>query len=325
MAYRMKGADQEQQAGGTGHLDGLLPLFRELNGLKRVRVAGKNGSWAERLFLRAWTRLVAQEDIGQVAREETAAAVVATLLAGIDAEVLAAGGVPPGARLEILQRAFDTPARPLPPTLADTLRATLTDEPARSPTAAVPSFVPLLAAQPRAGATRPGHPRVMLEPAENHAEHCAVVAVNGVLAAGVFGADLAGPFLTGLAHHLHNAYLPDAGDAGDALLGEHQRPLMDFCRARALRELPAFLHEPVRRCLTSVYRADTPEARAFQAADSVDRVLEMEWHARSAAFTLETALDEMDIIHPGPVQAFQLEVTRTLRLHSMSQPLPPCN
>ncbi len=80
--------------------------------------------------------------------------------------------------------------------------------------AAVPPFVPLLAAQPRAGATRPGHPRVILEPAENHAEHCAVVAVNGVLAAGVFGADPAGPFLTGLAHHLHNAYLPDAGDAG---------------------------------------------------------------------------------------------------------------
>ena len=321
----MEGTDQGQPAEKIGQLDRLLPLFRELNGLKRVRVAGKNGSWAERLFVRAWARLIAQEEIGQIAREETASAVVATLLAGIDAEVLAAGGLSSGARLEILQRAFDLVCRPLPPALTDALRATLTDEPVRQPAAAVPPFVPLLAAQPRAGATRPGYPRVMLEPAENHAEHCAVVAVNGVLAAGVFGADLAGPFLTGLAHHLHNAYLPDAGDAGDSLLGEHQRPLMDFCRARALRELPAFLHEPVLHCLTSVYRADTPEARAFQAADSVDRVLEMEWHARSAAFTLETALGEMDIIHPGPVQAFQLEVTRTLRVHSMSQPLPPCN
>ena len=301
-------------AEGVGRLDGLLPLFRELNGLKRVRVAGKTGSWAERLFVRAWARLIAEEEVGQVAREETASAVVATLLAGIDAEVLANGGIPAEAHLEILRRAFDAASASLAPALARSLRATLTAGPTRRPTAAVPPFVPLLAAQPRAGATRPGYPRVMLEPAENHAEHCAVVAVNGVLAAGVFGADLAGPFLTGLAHHLHNAYLPDAGDAGDSLLGDHQRPLMNHCRARALRELPAFLHEPIRQCLTAVYRADTPEARAFQAADSVDRVLEMEWHARSAAFTLETALGKMDIIHPGPVQAFQREVVRALGL-----------
>ncbi len=323
----MKGIDHEQQTEGVGHLDHLLPLFRELNGLKRVRVAGKAGSWAERLFVRAWTRLVAGEDAGQIAREETASAVVATSLAGIDAEVLAAGGIPEGARLEIFRRAFDTACQPLSPALAGSLRATLTAEPTRKPIAAavVPAFVPLLAAQPRAGATRPGYPRVMLEPAENHAEHCAVVAVNGVLAAGVFGADPAGPFLTGLAHHLHNAYLPDAGDAGDSLLGEQLRPLMDTFRARALQELPVFLHVPIRQCLTAVYRADTPEARAFQAADSVDRVLEMEWHARSAAFTLQVAFGEMDIIHPGPVQAFQLEVMRALGLTSIVRSSLPCN
>ena len=304
---------QDQQTRGFDELAGLLPLFRELNGLKRLRVAGKNGSWAERLFVRAWARLIAGEDAGQVVREETAAALVATTLAGIDAEVLAAGGIPPGARVEILQRAFDLVSRPVDPALAESLRATLTDEPNGEPTAEVPPFVSLLAAQPRAGATRPGYPRIMLEPAENHAEHCAIVAVNGVLAAGVFGADPVEPFSTSLAHHLHNAYLPDAGDAGDSLLGEHQRPLMENCRARASQELPAVLREPVHQCLTAVYRADTPEARAFQAADSVDRVLEMEWHARSAAFTLQTALGEMDIIHPGPVQAFQLEVMRALR------------
>ncbi len=295
-------------------LGGLLPLFRELNGLKRIRVAGKDGSWAGRLFVRSWARLVSGEDVGRVAREETTAAVVATLLAGIDAAVLADGGIPAGVRLEILQRVFDAAGRPVSPALAEALRATLTDAVARPPMASVPAFVPLLAAQPRAGATRPGHPRVILEPAENHAEHCAVVAVNGVLAAGVFDADPAGPFLTGLAHHLHNAYLPDAGDAGDTLLGEHLRPLMEHYRTRALQELPTFLHEPIRQCLTTVYRADTPDARAFQAADSVDRVLEMEWHARSAAFTLKVALGEMDIIHPGPVQAFQREVTRAMGL-----------
>ncbi len=319
----MNGGDRGQQTEGVEHLDRLLPLFRELNGLKRVRVAGKNGSWAERLFVRAWTRLIAGEEVGRVACEETASAVVATSLAGIDAEVLAAGGIPKSARLEILQRAFDAASHPLSPALADILRATLMDEPNRKPPTDVPSFVQFLTAQPRAGATRPGWPRIMLEPAENHAEHCAVVAVSGVLAAGAFGADLAEPFLIGLAHHLHNAYLPDAGDAGDFLLGEHQRPLMETFRAQALQELPAFLHEPIRHCLTAVYRADTPEARAFQAADSVDRVLEMEWHARSAAFTLDLALGEMDIIHPGPVQAFQLEVMRAMDLNPRPRPLSP--
>ena len=321
----MSSTDGELGAAGAQQLDGLLPLFRELNGLKRIRTAGKTGSWAERLFIRAWVRFLAREDIGQVAREETASAVVATSLAGIDAAVLASGGVPTEARLEIFQRAFDTVCAPLAPALVVALRATLTGEPLREPTATVPPFVPLLAAQPRAGATRPGYPRVILEPAENHAEHCAIVAVNGVLAAGVFGADPAGPFLTGLAHHLHNAYLPDAGDAGDVLLGEHLPSLMEHFRAQALQELPAFLHEPVRRSLTAVYRADTPDARAFQAADSVDRVLEMEWHARSAAFTLDVALGEMDIIHPGPVQAFQLEVMRALRLPISQPPSSPCN
>ena len=320
----MSGIDGNSTEEGTHRLDGLLPLFREINGLKRIRVAGKAGSWAERLFVRSWTRLIAGEDVGQVAREETASAVVATLLAGIDAEVLRDGGVPTAARLAILQRAFDAACCPLDPASAAALRATLTGEPIRQPEVTVPPFVPLLAAQPRAGATRPGHPRVILEPAENHAEHCAVVAVNGALAAGAFGADPAEPFLTGLAHHLHNAYLPDAGDAGDSLLREHQRPLIEHYRARALQEIPTFLHEPIRRSLTAIYRADTPEARAFQAADSMDRVLEMEWHARSGAFTLEIALDEMDIIHPGPVQAFQLEVIRTLGLKSPRQFLSPC-
>ena len=310
----MQEADHELPVEASNALARLLPLFRELNGLKRLRVAGKDGSWAQRLFVRAWARLIAGEDAGQVAREESARAVVATLLAGIDEEVLAAGRVPAETRREILLRAFDAAARPLPAAPAGFLRAALPDEPARTPTAATPPFVSLLIAQPRAGATRPGRPRVILEPAENHAEHCAVVAVNGVLAAGVFGADLAGPFLTGLAHHLHNAYLPDAGDAGDSLLGDYQRPLMDACRARALQELPAFLHGPIRHGLQAVYQAGTPAARAFQTADSVDRVLEMEWHARSAAFTLDVALGEMDIIHPGPVQAFQLEVMRALRL-----------
>ena len=296
----------------AGALADLLPLLRELNHLKRIRVAAATGSWAERAFTRAWGRLAAGHDLEQVAREETARAVAATLLAGIDAEVLRAGGVDGSARREIMRRAFDAAARPLAPAFAGTLRETLASETPHPAPVPVPAFVGLLARQPRAGATRPGRGRVVLEPAENHAEHCAVVAFNGVLAASVFGADPALPFLAGLSHHLHNARLPDAGDAGDVLLGEHLRPLMETFRAAALAELPPGLQEAARGSLDVVFRADSPEARAFQAADSLDRVLEMEWHARSAAFMLDVALGDMDIIHPGPVQAFQREVMRAV-------------
>ena len=293
-------------------LAGLLGLFRELNNLKRIRVAGRPGSLAERLFIRAWDRLINGEEPGRVALEESARAVAATLLAGIDARVLRDGGLDADVRRAVAEGAFDAAAGAVAPDLAARLRAALASEDFSGASAPSAVFVARLAAQPRAGATRPGHPRVVLEPTENHAEHCAVVAVNGVLAAGVFGADPAEPFLTGLAHHLHNAYLPDAGDAGDVLLGERLKPLIETFRARSLAELPASLHAPIRRSLEAVYRADYPEARAFQAADSLDRVLEMEWHARSAAFTLEVALGDMDIIHPGPVQAFQLEVMRVV-------------
>lgn len=240
---------------------------------------------------------------------ETARALVAVQLAGVDAAVLKDGGLPSQARIEIMERAFNASAPVLPPDFASRLRASLSPD-ARTATGEVSRFVELLSAQPRAGATRPGHQRVILEPTESHAQHCALVAVNAVLASALYGADAGEAFLTGLSHHFHNAYLPDAGDAGDALLGEHLKPLMETFRARALEQLPPNLAQKVRACLDNVYRSDTPVSQAFQTADSLDRVLEMEWHARSAAFTLDVALQEMDIIHPGPVQAFQLEIMR---------------
>jgi hypothetical protein len=120
--------------------------------------------------------------------------------------------------------------------------------------------------------------------------------------------------LTGLCHHFHNAYLPDAGDAGDHLIGEQLQPLQQAFRAKAIAQLPPSLQESARAALEPVYRSDTPVSRSFQTADVLDRVLEMDWHARSSAFTLSVALDEMDIVHPGPVQAFQAEIMRTVGL-----------
>ena len=289
-----------------------LPLFRELNDLKRIRSANAFGSVAERLFRRSWSRLVAGETLEIVAFSETANAVIAAKLAGIDAAVLAQGGLNAHERLTILQRAFDASAAVLPAAFAARLRAQISAEPLGSLTSqdGEMEFVERLAMQPRAGATRPNHARVVLEPTENHAEHCAIVAVNGALASSLYEADAGVAFLTGLSHHFHNAYLPDAGDAGDALLGEHHANLMRTFRERALGQLPFDLAERARASLDNVYRSDTPASKAFQVADSLDRVLEMEWHARSAQFTLDLALEEMDIIHPGPVQAFQLEIMR---------------
>ena len=316
----------------------FLPLFRQLNDLKRIRVAGAVGSLAERLFRRSWSRLVAGESLEIVALSETANAVIAAKLAGIDAAVLCDGGLNQAQQLKILQRAFDASAAILPDEFAARLRAHIAANQSDSPTirdvdneeswrdlevreivlrqsqsqleSRDAEWVERLARQPRAGATRPGIARIVLEPAENHAEHCAIVAVNGALAASLYSADAGAAFLTGLSHHFHNAYLPDAGDAGDALLGEHHAALMRTFRERALSQLPPDLAQRARASLDSVYRSDTPESKAFQVADSMDRVLEMEWHARSAEFTLAVALEEMDIIHPGPVQAFQLEIMR---------------
>ena len=313
----------------------LLPLFRQLNDLKRIRVADKNGSIAQRLFVRSWARLVAGEPLETVALSETANAVVAAKLAGIDAQILRDGGVGELALLAILQRAFDAGAGVLPAPFAARLRAQIsTESDARPKVHDTPKvhdsdnsmesgarlkvhdsddaleFVELLARQPRAGATRPGHARVVLEPTENHAEHCAIVAVNCVLASSLYGADAGEAFLTGMSHHFHNAYLPDAGDAGDVLLGEYHAPLLQTFRERSIAQLPDELAQQARAALDNVFRADTPASKSFQVADSLDRVLEMEWHARSAEFTLSVALEEMDIIHPGPVQAFQLEIMR---------------
>ncbi len=285
----------------------LLPLFRELNDLKRIRVAGRAGSLAERLFLRAWARLAEGEDLAQIALSETAHAVASARLAGIDAAVLTDGGFSDEERIAVLRSGLRAVAGPLDRQLAANLCAALRADPmpeASNP----PPFALLLAQQPRAGATRPGFRRVVLEPAENHADHCGLVAVYGVLAAPLYGADPARAFLSGLSHHLHNAYLPDAGDAGDVLLGDALKPLMDRFRAQAIAELPRVLQQPVRDALAVVYSAGTPEGKTFQTADVLDRVLEMEWHASSAAFTLGIALEDMDIVHPGPVQAFQREI-----------------
>ena len=243
-----------------------------------------------------------------VARIVTAASLVACQLGAIDDDVLAEVGVAPERRAAILLEAFDAAVANVP----DARVAWLRPRPGQAwPSAAViPVFVDALASQPRAGATASGHPRLVLEPSESHSEHCLAVAVVGVLLAGREGADPSRVFLAGLAHHLHNARLPDSGFAGELLLGESLVPIMRDLFEREIATLPPTLAEAVRDALRTIVDADTPEGRAFHIADVFDRVLQVRYHDRAARFRAEQALDDLDLVHAGPLQSFHKSALR---------------
>ncbi len=339
-------ADAESHAGA--HLAALVPLARECNTLKRVHAAGRAGSWAARAFARAWAALAAGEPAEEVMQAELGAAVVATRLGAIDAEFLREEHLPPAQARDVLRRGWDAATAPLRraadcapdasgwPSPYEALLTTaalgdghvdeahlapgLLDYAGRVAHAHPPAFVARLAAQPRAGPTRPDTPRLMLVPMESHAEHCWAVAVTGALVAPAYDADPARVFLAGLAHHLANAWLPDAGDAADVALGNALAGLVPALRERALAELSPELRDAVEDALTVPPDTHVADAHAFHAADALDRVLEMEWFARAAAFTLGTALGEgagaFDVLHPGPNQDVERAALRAAGLYA---------
>lgn len=284
-------------------LAAVRPLLVEVGDAKRVRVASAPGSLAEQAFARTWARLVAGEEPADVALSETAAAVCRARLAGIDGAVLRGAGLSAAEAQEVLLRAFDEVTAALPGAAALRAHVRLLD-PAGPP----PSLVDTLSRQPRAGATCPGKPRLVVEPPESHGDHCLTTAVYGALLAPVFGADPVAPFLVGVAHHLHNVCVPDAGYAGEVLLGEHLERVIGTLEERELAALPEPLQGRLREVLRLRADASVPEAQAFHAADVLDRVLQVHHHARAAAFTASQALDELELVHEGPVQAFHDEV-----------------
>ena len=296
------------QKAASGALAPLVPVLVEVNDLKRIRHAESNGSLAEETFRRSWRSLVDGEAPERVACRETAAALAAVRLGGIDSRVLSRIGLSEAETTEILEKSFDAASDSLARNLSDDLRGYLAAD--SNPGTGPPDFVEALVRQPRAGATRPGRSRLMVEPPESHADHCAVVAIYGVLLSSRFGADPAEPFLAGLAHHLHNAVLPDAGFAGEELLGEKLESIVDRLTKEALGQLPDEIAGRVGTSLGTVGVSDSPEARAFNAADVIDRVLQMGHHARAAAFTLDQALDEMELVHEGPLKDFHEEVLK---------------
>ncbi|MEM0961846.1 MAG: HD domain-containing protein [Bacteroidota bacterium] len=298
----------------TPDLQPLAGLLRQVRDLKRVRDARSARSLLERTFVRSWARLCAGEATESIARSESAAAVAGVRLAGLDAAVMTAHGLDDDEVLGVLHRAFDDVAGPLDEAMRQLLRDALGALPRGGNP---PPFVDALVRQPRAGATHPGLPRRVLEPSESHADHCAAVAVFGVLLAPAFGADPSRVFLTGLTHHLFNVSLPDAGYAGDVLIGDDLLNRMAASATEgALSDLNDGLRQRTEEALATTHadQFETPEARAFHAADVLDRVLEMEWHETSARFQLADALGrntdagQLDICHDGFYQTFQQDV-----------------
>ena len=293
-----------------GRLAAYGPLLTELNDLKRITAAGRVGSIATRLFEAAWGELVGGVAPAAAARRTAGRAVAAARLADIDASVLTEAGLSPAAITAILHAAIDAVGDPLPAALRQALKSGVDPLPTPAEAARLPAFVAALAAQPRAGMTCPGKPRILLEPPENHAEHCLVVAVYGVLLAPLFDAEPGTVFLAGLAHHLHNAGMPDAGFTGEMLLGTHLPAVMAHFTEAGLRQLPPALGASVAGARSILADARTPEGRAFHAADCIDRVLQVRQYGRAGALTAAQMLGEMALVHAGPVKSFQDEVLR---------------
>ena len=298
-------------SGQAASLAGFVPLAAELGDLKRVRDASSADSLASRLFRRAWGAMAAGQGPAEVALLTTASAVAAARLGGIDRGVLLVAGLANVEATEILVRSFDEVAVPVDRELAGQLRAHL-DRAFRPGPA--PEFAEALIRQPRAGATCPGKPRIILEPPEGHGDHCLVVAVLAAVLAPRYGADPATAFLAGMAHHLHNAHLPDSGFAGEMLLGDHLGPIMRTLFARELATLPPALSAATAAALAMIPDASTPGGQAFHAADVIDRVLQMRHYDQVARFTIDQALDDMDLVHAGPTQSFHRAVLHEANL-----------
>lgn len=281
-----------------------LPFLRELGDLKRIRSAQGPGSIAERLFALGWAALIRGEAPAAVMAQVVSAALVSARLGDLDLTTLTALGLGADA-VTILERGFDEVTGDLDPVLTQRLRAALGQ--GRPAPGLMPGFVDKLVRQPRAGVTCPGQPRILLQPPENHAEHCLMVAVYGVLASPWHGADPVPVFLSGMAHHFHNADMPDSGYSGEILLGDRLDQAIATARQACFAELAAIapaLLPVIKAALAPIGGDETPEARAFHVGDVLDRVLEIEQHLRAGTLSMGVVLGDYGLVHDGPVKAF---------------------
>jgi len=305
------------------NLSARMDLFRELEDLKRQQPATYRSSLATTLFQDAWYQLWQGQAADQVARQLVLRALVALRLPGAEGVFFRESDLAATDARAILLRALQDAGTGRVD--ADLLIALQEEIPALVRQYQNPAtrnllqdqafakqcwFVARLSEQPRAGATKPGLPRLLLLPTETHADHCFTVAVFAFLLAPAYDATLAVPFLTGLSHHLHNALLPDCGFAGEVLLGDHLSDITDRGRNSALANLNDDLREQVSKAIETHEDLSQPEGRAASAADVLDRVLDVKWRVRAAQVTEDTLLGDLELVHEGPLQEFQLDLLK---------------
>lgn len=320
-------------------------LLRELSDLKRLASAEFPGSMASWRFRQLWVRLIELDALATAATEglealrprwehllweEVAAAIIATRMAAISAERLLHLRMPAPAVLDAFQAAIHEHAAAFDQATISQILAgaeRLVAAASRSgawleqrvaPERKMPDFVGRLVAEPRAGATAVGRSRALMVPPENHAEHCYVTGINAAVIASAFDADAVDAFLVCQLHHLHNAYLPDGGYAGEMLLGEHLATVVTTAKAIAWRQLPPQLGWYGSNLMADIAACETPLGACFNAADSLDRLLQVEFHARQASFRVEHATRDLEIVHAGPVQQFQNAFADALQIGQSS-------
>ena len=299
----------------------LAGLCTELQDLKRQQPAHYDRSISSELFVESWERLYAGKTVQHTALIITAKALLHILLPGCDAAFFTTAGLTAEDVHIILCRALTNIAQErihsdlfrelmevLPEISAEYAsghRPTYThlfDENEFRPEA---WFVQVLCRQPRAGATAPGKPRLLLSPPEMHSDHCLMTAVYAVLFAGKYHSDAGQPWLAGLAHHLHNAVLPDCGFAGEILLNDRLDDIFSNSRERALASMPSALSDTVRSALRYHETIDTPQGKSISTGDVIDRVLDVKWRTRAAAVQDQDILGELELVHAGPLKDFQ--------------------
>lgn len=298
----------------------LLELLRELNDIKRLYAYNLGSdSYATWIFRKACGAISS----GQPLQADVwcAAVVSAARLGAITSEVLREVGLSDAECGDVQVRSIET-HEALPSAVRDSLiiacrlLGTVVSE--SDPSQA--DWVERLSTAPRAGATCPGKPRIALLPAEMHSDHCAMVAVYGYLLADFFGANREDAWLIGLCHHFHNAYLPDAGFTGEMMLGDHLQRVLETSRSRVMSGLPEGLCRRITRLFYEISGVDTPLAKTFHAADTIDRVLQMEHYERAAQFRVRQALEDFNLVHEGTAQAFQHELLQALGLFTKLNP-----
>jgi len=303
---------EQQETAFAGEIRSRLNLLRELSDVKRLYAYNLgNDSFATAVFRRASEEISS----GQPLQADVwcTAIVSAARLGAITPDVLRDVGLDESERISVVSDAI-LEHEALPRDLRDSLidASYVLDKVFSGPTPAGADWVERLAAAPRAGPTCPGKPRIALEPAEMHSDHCAMVAVYAYLLADVFEAVREDAWLIGLCHHFHNAYLPDAGFTGESILGSHLEKVVASTRRRVISSLPEAFHERVAELFREIESVSSPLAKTFHAADTIDRVVQMEHYQRAGEFEVRDALLDLNLVHEGPAQAFQHELLESI-------------